>query len=191
MALSFGWNSNKSSADWGGSVSNENRGRASFDQIGFVWSTKIGNKTNLRYVNFGFNYHKRANFNRQFSAKGNLNGLSLTNQMAGMLLNAGDESESDYSTNSDFEALLNASNPYVSGYNGFWGASGTPILGAMGARTGLVDANGIRKEILVMGIFSDGMENMADIIVVKKEVLMNTISIFHLICSTVFILGRQ
>ena len=109
VALSFGWNSNKSSADWGGSVSNENRGRASFDQIGFVWSTKIGNKTNLRYVNFGFNYHKRANFNRQFSAKGNLNGLSLTNQMAGMLLNAGDESGLYYLTNSDFEALLNAS----------------------------------------------------------------------------------
>lgn len=140
VALSFGWNSNKSSADWGGSVSNENRGRASFDQIGFMWSTKIGNKTNLRYVNFGFNYHKRANFNRQFSAKGNLNGLSLTNQMAGMLLNAGDESGLYYSTNSNFEALLSASNPYVSGYNGFWGASGTPILGAMGARTGLVDA---------------------------------------------------
>ena len=113
VALSFGWNSNKSSADWGGSVSNENRGRASFDQIGFVWSTKIGNKTNLRYVNFGFNYHKRANFNRQFSAKGNLNGLSLTNQMAGMLLNAGDESGLYYLTNSDFETYLKPIIQYV------------------------------------------------------------------------------
>lgn len=142
VALSFGWNGNKSSADWGGSISKESRGRASFfDQIGFVWSTKIGNDTKLRYVNFGFNYHKHANFNRQFSANGNLHGLSLTNQMANMLLTAGDESGLYYLTNNDFNDLLDASNPYISnGYNGFWGVSGTPVLGAMGARTGLVDA---------------------------------------------------
>lgn len=37
---------------------NEDKTRASFDQIGFVYSNKIGNNTSLRFVNFGFNYHK-------------------------------------------------------------------------------------------------------------------------------------
>ena len=54
----------------------EDRTRASFDQIGFVYSNKIGNNTSLRFVNFGFNYHKSKNFNRLFSMGGILdNGL--------------------------------------------------------------------------------------------------------------------
>ena len=34
----------------------------SYDNIGFVISSKIGNQTPLRYVNFGFNYHKSKSF---------------------------------------------------------------------------------------------------------------------------------
>ena len=75
VSVSFGFNNTRTNADFAGSTTKENRTRASFDQIGFVWSTKIGNKTDLRYLNFGFNYHKRANFNRQFYAKGALNGI--------------------------------------------------------------------------------------------------------------------
>ena len=33
--------------------------RASFDQFGFVYSAKLGNE--IKFVNFGFNYHKRRN----------------------------------------------------------------------------------------------------------------------------------
>lgn len=131
LALSFSFNANKAQSDFGGSKMNESRNRASFDQVGFVWSTKIGNKTNMRYLNFGFNYHKRANFNRQFASKGNLNGNSLTWQMAEMIDGAG-----YYNTSNDFNGLLDANNPYTSA--DFYG---TPYLAAMGARTGLVDAN--------------------------------------------------
>ena len=85
VTLSFGFNDNKSHSDFSGSVMDEKRNRASFDQIGFVWSTKIGNKTDLRFLNFAFNYHKLVNFNRQFASKGGLTGNSLTWQMADMI----------------------------------------------------------------------------------------------------------
>ena len=136
VAVSFGFNNTRTNADFAGSTTKENRTRASFDQIGFVWSTKIGNKTDLRYLNFGFNYHKRANFNRQFYGKGALNGLSMTYQMANMINNAG------YATVGDFYALLDAGseiddrNPYT--HPDFYS---TPYLAMMGARAGLVDVN--------------------------------------------------
>ena len=130
VALSFGFNANKSHSDFNGSVMDESRNRASFDQVGFVWSTKIGNKTDLRFLNFAFNYHKRVNFNRQFASKGGLNGNSLTWQMADMIDGAG------YQTDNHFNGLLDANNPYTE--SSFYD---TPYLGAMGARTGLVDVD--------------------------------------------------
>ncbi|WP_303186550.1 hypothetical protein [Phocaeicola coprocola] len=141
VALSFGFNANKSHSDFNGSVMDESRNRASFDQVGFVWSTKIGNKTDLRFLNFAFNYHKRVNFNRQFASKGGLNGNSLTWQMADMI----DRAENSngglfYQTEDDFygpNGLLYADNPYMDKVY-----AGTPYLGAMGARTGLVDVEG-------------------------------------------------
>jgi hypothetical protein len=141
VALSFGFNANKSHSDFNGSVMDESRNRASFDQVGFVWSTKIGNKTDLRFLNFAFNYHKRVNFNRQFASKGGLNGNSLTGVMAEMI----DRAENGngglfYQSEDDFygsNGLLNADNPYMDRIY-----IGTPYLGAMGARTGLVDVKG-------------------------------------------------
>lgn len=135
MALSFGFNNTRTTSDWSGISTSEKRNRASFDQAGFVWSTKIGNTTNLRYVNFGFNYHKRANFNRQFYGKGNLNGASLTYQMANLVDGVCD-------TKDQFNTLLDAGsksdprNPYT--HSDFYAV---PYLALMGARTGLVDAN--------------------------------------------------
>ena len=56
--------------------------RANFNQIGFVYSMKIGNSTPLRYVNFGFNYTRvKSFFNRQKFA-GNLGDFTQTQQMA-------------------------------------------------------------------------------------------------------------
>lgn len=141
VALSFGFNANKSHSDFNGSVMDESRNRASFDQVGFVWSTKIGNKTDLRFLNFAFNYHKLVNFNRQFASKGGLNGNSLTGVMAEMI-DRTLKSNGDlfYQTKDDFYAsngLLGADNPYMDNVY-----VGTPYLGAMGARTGLVDVDG-------------------------------------------------
>lgn len=56
--------------------------RADFDNIGFVYSTKIGNTTALRYVNFGFNYHRAKSFYRNMRFSGPLGTNSQTYQMA-------------------------------------------------------------------------------------------------------------
>ena len=59
----------------------------SFDQLGFVISIPIMGKA-VRYVNFGANDQKRANFNNAFIAdNGRLGGLSQTQQMADILNN--------------------------------------------------------------------------------------------------------
>lgn len=128
VSTSFGFNKNMTISTFNGTKVNDSRTKASFDQIGFVYSNKIGNKTNLRYLNFGFNYHKAANFNRQMTSKGALNGSSLSWQMTDMMNGAG------YGSQASYDEVLDYDNPYVSEY--FYG---TPFLGLMGARTGLVD----------------------------------------------------
>lgn len=129
LSLSFGFNKNVTNSNLGGTEVKDERTRASFDQLGFVYSTKIGNKTDLRYFNIGFNYHKMANFNRQFSSRGNLNESSLSWQMQDMMLGTG-----AYQNQASYDALLDAENPYTS--SAYYG---TPFLGSMGVRTGLVD----------------------------------------------------
>lgn len=59
----------------------------SFDQLGFVVCIPVMGK-NVKYVNFGVNYQRRANFNQSFIADhGRLNGLSQTQQMTDLLNN--------------------------------------------------------------------------------------------------------
>ena len=68
FAVSFGFNNTAAESNFSGTKMKDNRTRASFDQVGFVYSTKIGNNTSLRYINFGFNYHKSKNFNKVSAA---------------------------------------------------------------------------------------------------------------------------
>lgn len=46
-----------------------NKTNMSFDQIGFVYSNRLGRSS---FVNFGFNYHKSRNFNYILNAAGNM-----------------------------------------------------------------------------------------------------------------------
>ena len=110
VAISFGFNNTATESSFNGTNMNESRTRASLDQVGFVYTNKIGNNTSLRFVNFGFNYHKSKNFNRLFSAGGALDGMSQTNYFA-------DELEAwGMNSASEFDAVLDAQNPY-SGYS--------------------------------------------------------------------------
>jgi len=56
--------------------------RGDFNQIGFIYSAKIGNTTPLRYVNFGFNYHRVKSFYRKQQFSGGLGDYTQTLQMA-------------------------------------------------------------------------------------------------------------
>ena len=126
VSISFGFNNTSTKSNFSGVSMNENKTRASFDQIGFVYSNKIGNNTSLRFVNFGFNYHKSKNFNRLFSMGGALDNLSQSFQLA-------QEMERYGLTESEFNDILDVKNPYTKYWNQL------PVLGVMGVRTGVVD----------------------------------------------------
>ena len=127
FSASFGFQSTGTESSFNGTSMKESNTRASFDQIGFVYSYKVGNNTSLRYVNFGFNYHKSKNFNRLFSMGGMLNGLSQSHQLAQEMEYAGMNSAAS------FDALLKAENPYRTYWDRY------PVLGIMGSMTGVVD----------------------------------------------------
>ena len=83
-SLSFSYSALSTEAKYLGNTYNASKNRWNFDNLGLVFSTKIGNQTTLRYVNFGFNYHKANNFNRSMWMAGDLQGHSQLFQIAGM-----------------------------------------------------------------------------------------------------------
>ncbi len=58
---------------WNLRLNDAKKSKASFDQIGFVWSPNTGKSS---YINVGFNFHKSTNFNQILNAMGSLNGAS-------------------------------------------------------------------------------------------------------------------
>lgn len=126
ISVSFGTTDTRTSARMGSTTSNASNNRISFDQAGFVYSNKIGNNTTLRYINFGFNYHKDKNFNRVFRSAGVLDGLSMSWQMADIL------DEEGLTTQAGYDAILDAKNPYTQ-YTQY------SILPLMAVRTGVAE----------------------------------------------------
>lgn len=82
--ISFGYSATDTESNYMGGKFDAGRNRWSLDNVGVVFSTKIGNRTALRYVNFGFNYHRSKSFNRNMMVAGDLGGYSQTFQMAAM-----------------------------------------------------------------------------------------------------------
>ena len=78
----FSLNNTRVEANFGGVTGKDDRSRLSFDQLGVVFSTRMGDE--LRFVNFGINYRKQRNFNKRMTMYGDLMGLSLTDQIAWM-----------------------------------------------------------------------------------------------------------
>lgn len=95
VALTFGVVAPQKSNGWNINDTRtygEKLARASFDQMGLVWSLKTDGK--LNFVNFAFNYQKKANYNQGFYADNmNLGGLSQLDQIAEMVT---DNFVSDY-----------------------------------------------------------------------------------------------
>lgn len=61
-AVSFGFSSYGTESNYMGNKMSSDKTRADFNNAGFVFSTKVGNVTPLRYVNFGFNYQRVKSF---------------------------------------------------------------------------------------------------------------------------------
>ncbi|MBQ0050284.1 MAG: hypothetical protein KBT12_08670 [Bacteroidales bacterium] len=62
------------------------KGSATLDHAGMVFAIDLGSSSSkLQYLNIGFNYQKKANYNNSFTADNNsLNGLSQLDQLAEM-----------------------------------------------------------------------------------------------------------
>lgn len=87
------------------------KGGMSFDNIGLVYANRISNDGALRFVNFGFNYHKRRNFNnRTVSSRGGANfNTSQTFQFANMAMGGTD----GYGNSGYDPSQLEASSAYI------------------------------------------------------------------------------
>lgn len=69
-ALTLGYSITGTESDYLGETFTNDKYRFSLDNVGLVISNKVGNVTPLRYVNFGFNYHKAKSFYRNMSMQG-------------------------------------------------------------------------------------------------------------------------
>lgn len=150
VSTTFGFNTTLVKSDFAGTSMKEKNTKASFDQAGFVYSMKIGNRTDLRYINFGFNYHKSNNLNKIFSSGGFLNDfssensfndLSLSGQILNMMYNYYD-TENILDIHKAYDEIYNYGlenssskiNPYENNSYGY----GYPFIGVMGIRSELL-----------------------------------------------------
>ena len=90
VMTSFGLSRYGTESDYYGKKFKKDGTQGSFDNIGFVFASKYGNATALRYINFGFNYHRSKSFYRNMTMEGDMgyagDGVPLlqTFQMADM-----------------------------------------------------------------------------------------------------------
>lgn len=80
--MTFGYSIAGTEITNAGTAYSTDKSRWNFDNIGAVISTKIGNVTPLRYVNFGFSYHKAKSFYKNRSVAGDLGGFSQLDVIA-------------------------------------------------------------------------------------------------------------
>lgn len=116
VMVSFGFDNTGAKAN-GASL---DKFHGSFDNAGFVFSTKIGNSTALRFANFGFNYRRMKSFNKSMLMNGVFN-ASQTVQMADMvnLDEYGDFKPWEEGALSSSDAFQNPDLPWlgIMGYN--------------------------------------------------------------------------
>lgn len=123
--VTMGYSITGTESKFGGNTFEANKNRWSFDNAGFVISTKIGNMTSLRYVNFGFNYHKSKSFYKNMTMGGLLGkvGSDYVSQVASMAIQATDGAYAYYE---DYFSYLDygKSSTYRNDYAGWMGTLG-------------------------------------------------------------------
>ena len=99
VMTSFGLSLYGNESQYLGKKFNSDLTKGDFNNIGFVFSSKIGNETPLRFVNFGFNYHKAKSFNNNMRMEGNLGLYSQTYLMASQAAGIEKWGDSPYTDN--------------------------------------------------------------------------------------------
>ncbi|WP_071145821.1 OmpP1/FadL family transporter [Bacteroides ihuae] len=121
--MSFGFNNTNAKSVSSQSTKEINKIHGSFDNAGFVITNKISNNGGLRFVNFGFNYHKLKSFDKDMTMNDSYK-MSQTNLFA-----------STVNDNSKFLApdILIGKNAYFQ--------SDVPWLGALAYEANLIIPN--------------------------------------------------
>lgn len=128
VMTSFGFSNIGMKSIMNGSKNEQDKLFGSFDNIGFVISSRIGNETPLRFVNFGFNYRKVKSFDKNMV----MNGLI-------------EDSEGPLSQSDLFASLSQGLTEKYLGSNAAFtdgGANAAPWLGAMALRTRVIGSVG-------------------------------------------------
>ena len=128
VMTSFGFSNIGMKSNMNGSKNEQDKLFGSFDNIGFVISSRIGNETPLRFVNFGFNYRKVKSFDKNTV----MNGLI-------------EDSEEPLSQSNLFASLSQGLTERYLGSNAAftdWGPDAAPWLGAMALRTRVIGSVG-------------------------------------------------
>ena len=147
VMTSFSYSAYGMESKYEGQKSTIDKNRWSFDNIGVVFATKIGNQTPLRYVNFGFNYKRSKSFYKNMSMSGMMGVVenpsnpgspyyvSQTNSMALQATDAERYVWDNSSQHLDFDKA----NRIFSDPDAGW-------LGALGYRGGLTERDRIDNE---------------------------------------------
>jgi hypothetical protein len=125
--ISFGFNNTNAKAVLGQSTMETDKFHGSFDNAGLVITNKISNNGGLRFVNFGFNYHKLKSFDKDMAMSGSYN-VSQTQQFASIV-----NSNSDYYDSFLSPEILIAKDAYS--------LSDVPWLGALAYEANLIIPN--------------------------------------------------
>lgn len=125
VAFTMGWFNPSSKATFQGESHDTKLSKFSFDQIGFVYSSKLGNRTTVRFLNFGFNYRKVNNLNANFEMGGVMpGGESFSQNIGANLWDAGNTAD-------DFNKVLDGPGDPFNNQNYSW-------LGILAGQTGYV-----------------------------------------------------
>lgn len=105
-------------------VTNISKAHGTLDQLGGVYSMKCDGLGSVQFINVGFNYQKKKNFNNAFLADNmNLAGLSQMTQLADMV-NAGFDTNSNLAGMALDNKFLTKDETSGEYYNKFYGQNG-------------------------------------------------------------------
>ncbi|MDR0988525.1 MAG: TonB-dependent receptor [Prevotellaceae bacterium] len=131
-AFTLGYTTNSAQSNYLGTTTTAGKNRWNVEQAGIVFSTKIGNVTPLRYVNFGFNYTRSNSLYKNMTMEGlmgTFNGayVSQVRQMAQQATDAAQNVYNHYGEYLDF------------GSNNIFSDDAAGWLGALGYQGWLID----------------------------------------------------
>lgn len=90
LMMTFGATDRSAKATFNNSSSNNDRSQGTFDNLGFVYSARIGTPRDaVQFVNFGFNYRRSQNLFGNMTTNQSLNNTSLIEEMGSLAQNSG------------------------------------------------------------------------------------------------------